>query len=85
MLVLIVHCKVFFWQGLIIIKRDLLKCLGDGKQKFQQNIVPIIFKRITSEERKVALQHEVKLLNVNAHVPNKVILKQVEKCVMGRS
>jgi hypothetical protein len=24
------------------------------------------------------------LLNVNAHVPNKSIFKQVEKCVVGR-
>jgi len=51
---------------------------------FQQNTITAIFKRITSKERKVALQHEVKLFNVNAHVPNKATLKQVEKCVVGR-
>jgi len=52
--------------------------------KFQQNTIIVILKRVTSEEKEVALKHEVELLNVNAHVPNKSIFKQVEKCVVGR-
>jgi hypothetical protein len=52
--------------------------------KFQQNTIIAILKRVTSEEKEVALKHEVELLNVNAHVPNKSIFKQVEKCVVGR-
>jgi hypothetical protein len=52
--------------------------------KFQQNTIIAILKIVTSEEKEVALKHEVKLFNVNAHVPNKSILKQVEKCVVCR-
>jgi hypothetical protein len=43
-------------------------------KKFQQNTITAIFKRVKSEKREVALQHEVELFNVNAHIPNKSTL-----------
>jgi hypothetical protein len=45
-------------------------------KKFKKNTIIAIFKRVTNEEKEVALQHEVELLNVNAHVPNKSTLSK---------
>ncbi len=52
-------------------------------QKLHQNTLTSIFKKITSEEKKIALQHEIDLFNAYI-VLNKTILKLVEKRLVGR-
>jgi hypothetical protein len=52
-------------------------------QKLHQNTFTSIFKKITSEEREIALQHENDLLNARI-VLDKTILKLVEKQLVGR-
>ncbi len=48
-----------------------------------QNTFSYIFKKITSEERKIALQHEIDLLNARI-VLDITILKPMEKQLVGR-
>jgi hypothetical protein len=45
-------------------------------QKLHQNTLTSIFKKVTSEEKEIALQHEIDLLNARI-VLNKIILKPV--------
>jgi hypothetical protein len=47
-------------------------------QKLHQNTFFFFFKKVTSEEREIALQHEMNLLNA-CIVLNKTILKPVKK------
>jgi hypothetical protein len=47
-------------------------------QKLHQNTFIFIFKKITSEEKEIALQHEINLLDA-CNVLNKTILKLVKK------
>jgi hypothetical protein len=52
-------------------------------QKLHQNTFTSIFKKITNEEREIALQHEIDLLNAHI-VLDKTILKLVDKQLVGR-
>ncbi len=52
-------------------------------QKLHQNTLTSIFKKVTSEEKEIALQHEIDLLNA-CIVLNKIILKPVEKKLIGK-
>jgi hypothetical protein len=47
-------------------------------QKLHKNTFIYIFKKVTSEERDITLQHEIGLFNAHI-VLNKTILKLVEK------
>jgi hypothetical protein len=47
-------------------------------QQLHQNTLTSIFKKITSEEKNIALQHEIDLFNAHI-VLNKTILKLEEK------
>jgi hypothetical protein len=47
-------------------------------QKLHQNTFTFIFKKVTSEEREMALQHEINLLNA-CIVLNQTNLKLVKK------
>jgi hypothetical protein len=52
-------------------------------QKLHQNTLTSIFKKITSEEKDIALQHKIHLLNT-CIVLDKTILKPMEKQLVGR-
>lgn len=54
-----------------------------GNQKLQQNTFISLFKKVISEERKLALKHEIDLLNVRI-IPNKTNLKLEEKWLVSR-
>jgi len=47
-------------------------------QKLHQNTITFIFKNVTNEERKIALQYEINLFNA-CIVLNKTILKPMKK------
>jgi hypothetical protein len=51
-------------------------------QKLHQNTLTFTFKKVTSEDRKIALQHEINLLNA-CIVLNKTILKLMKKQPIG--
>ncbi len=52
-------------------------------QKLHQNTFTFIFKKITSEEREITLQHEIDLFNAHI-VLDKTILKPMEKWLVCR-
>jgi hypothetical protein len=54
-----------------------------GNQKLRQNTFIFIFKKVISEERKLALKHEIDLFNVRI-ILNKTNLKLKEKWLVSR-
>jgi hypothetical protein len=54
-----------------------------GNQKLQQNTFIFIFKKVISEERKLALKHAIDVLNEHIII-NKINLKLKEKWLVSR-
>ncbi len=53
-------------------------------QKLHQNTISFIFKKVTNEERKIALQHEINLFHACIILNKWTILKPMKKQLIGR-